>query len=144
MFILQLSPLASAPTEMVFVARAADACDLKLLIDRERDGDRFKPEGPLAAYRLPGLLTHHIMEVGTADQWAEMARKDYAERVDKLPLPNAAKFEPVSRGGMITANCWRESHADTMRGGALAFIRVFMCRVCKSAYLKTLTPAYAK
>lgn len=137
MFILQLSPLESASDVMVFVARAADACQLKQLIDREREPDRFRPDGPLGAYRLPGLLTQHIMEIGTADEWADMARKDYAERVDKLPLATEAQqtFQPAG-GGMITANCWRETHPDTLRSASLSFVRVWMCRVCKASYLK--------
>lgn len=144
MWILQLSPLTSAPTEMVFVARAADACDLKQLIDREREPTGFRPDGPLGAYRLPGLLTTHILDIGTADEWADMARKDYTERVDKLPLATEAEqtFQAAG-GGMITTNCWRETHADTLRSAALAFVRVWQCRVCKSSYLKSLTAAKA-
>jgi hypothetical protein len=110
MFILQLNDMRGPFEKLTPIARATTAEDLFAIMDREKVdfyNDLGKPDhlsgagngtwhkafkrgGPLEWFNPPIGEVHandlpYIMNIGTEDEWADMARRDYRERVMSLP-----------------------------------------------------------
>lgn len=107
MFILQLNDMRGRPELLTPIARAEVVDDLVAIMDREKVepySDPTKPGGawtkhfrnggPLEWFNLPKGEVHdndapYVINIGTEDEWAEMARHDYRDRVMGLPEAKA-------------------------------------------------------
>lgn len=107
MFILQLNDIRTPVEQLTPVARAETAEELFGLMDQEKAEfyddmhlgnpckKAFRRSGPLEWFNPPKGEVHdkdqpYIMSVGSEEDWVEMARKDYRERV--IGLPEAKKM----------------------------------------------------
>lgn len=139
MFILQLAikpVIEGRPPNIGIVARGTSRLELMLFVAQHITPDG-NLSGPLSTYETPVgdeivQGTPAILDVGTADEWAKMARKDFENRVMSLPTPSANRFHAAD-GGMLMppgSTCWREA---TPCSDKEKFKRVRMCTVCKAA-----------
>ncbi|MCK5020063.1 MAG: hypothetical protein KAS32_23620 [Candidatus Peribacteraceae bacterium] len=96
MFVLQLNDMRSPNVEnMSPVARAETAEELIKFAEGEvaekpyRDDNWYKQylkDGPLEWFNPPFSSDRNIIDVGTADDWAEKARSQFEENIMILPV----------------------------------------------------------
>jgi|GEM_PF-6461694 len=95
MFILQLNDMRSSNIENLCpVARAETAQELERFMEDEiveayRDGGwgkQYREGGPLEWYNPPYSFDQNIVDVGSADEWAANARREFEERIMAIPV----------------------------------------------------------
>ena len=95
MFVLILNDMRSSQIEIVNPRFRADTREeLQQFLDREKVekyttdnhwGKSYRQGGPLEWYNEPFSMDEYIVDMGTADSWAESARASYTAQITNLP-----------------------------------------------------------
>lgn len=94
MHILQLNDMRSSKVEnLTPIARAETKKILETFMEKEKtdlySDDRwqknYRQGGPLEWYNPPFSMNAHILNVGSADEWAATARREFEETIMRLP-----------------------------------------------------------